>query len=82
MGFFAEFSTWLNTLLTTYISDTTTRLADALEPLVVTLGTIYVMVWGFLHVVGKDPRASTGGAQADRDSRGCQRRRHQSVALQ
>ena len=53
MGFFAEFSEWLNGLLATYISDTSTRLANALEPTVVTLGTIYVMTWGFLHLVGK-----------------------------
>ena len=31
MGFFAEFSEWLNGLLATYISDTSTRLANALE---------------------------------------------------
>jgi type IV secretion system protein VirB6 len=53
MGFFAEFSTWLNGLLTTYIGDTSSRLASALEPAVVTLGTIYVMTWGFLHLAGK-----------------------------
>ena len=53
MGFFAEFSIWLNNLLSTYIGDTTGRLSAALEPLVVTLGTLYVMAWGFLHATGK-----------------------------
>ena len=53
MGFFAEFSGWLNGLLTTYITDTSTRLANALEPAVVTVGTIYIMTWGFLHLTGK-----------------------------
>ena len=53
MGFFAEFSQWLNALLATYIGDTSGKLANALEPVVVTLGTLYVMTWGFLHLAGK-----------------------------
>ena len=46
MGFFAEFSTWLNGLLATYITTTSTQLANAVEPVVGTLGTLYVMTWG------------------------------------
>ena len=53
MGFFAEFSAWLDGLLANYIGDTTARLASALEPAVITLGTIYVMTWGILHLCGK-----------------------------
>ncbi len=53
MGFFAEFSTWLNSLLATYIGDTSSRLAAALEPAIVTLGTIYIIVWGCLQLAGK-----------------------------
>jgi type IV secretion system protein VirB6 len=53
MGFFAEFSQWLNGLLATYIGDTSSQLANAIEPVVVTLGTLYVMTWGFLHLAGK-----------------------------
>ncbi len=53
MGFFAEFSAWLNTLLATYIGDNTARVAGVLEPAIVTLGTIYVMVWGYLQLIGK-----------------------------
>jgi type IV secretion system protein VirB6 len=53
MGFFAEFSTWLNGLLATYITTTSTQLANAVEPVVVTLGTLYVMTWGFLQLSGK-----------------------------
>jgi type IV secretion system protein VirB6 len=53
MGFFATFWTWLNGQLTTYIGDNTARLASALEPTVVTLATIYVMGWGYLHLTGK-----------------------------
>ena len=53
MGFFAEFSAWLNSLLATYIGDQTARVAAALEPAVVALATIYVMVWGFMQLTGK-----------------------------
>jgi type IV secretion system protein VirB6 len=53
MGFFATFWTWLNGQLSTYIGDNTARLASALEPTVVTLATIYIMGWGYLHLMGK-----------------------------
>jgi type IV secretion system protein VirB6 len=53
MGFFATFWTWLNGQLTAYIGDNTARLASILEPAVVTLATIYVMAWGYLHLTGK-----------------------------
>lgn len=52
MGFFANFAAWLNALLATYITDQTARIAGALEPAIITLGVIYVMVWGFLHLTG------------------------------
>jgi type IV secretion system protein VirB6 len=53
MGFFATFWTWLNTQLATYIGDNTARVAAVLEPAVVTLATVYVMVWGYLHLTGR-----------------------------
>ena len=53
MGFFSEFNAWLNALLLAYISDNTARIAAALEPAVVTLATVYVMVWGYLHLTGQ-----------------------------
>jgi type IV secretion system protein VirB6 len=53
MGFFATFWSWLNGQLAAYIGDNTSRLATALEPAVVTLATIYVMAWGYLHLTGK-----------------------------
>jgi type IV secretion system protein VirB6 len=53
MGFFAEFSAWLNGILATYIGDNTARVGAAIEPAVVTLGTIYVMIWGYLHLTGQ-----------------------------
>ena len=53
MGFFATFWSWLNGQLAAYIGDNTARLASALEPAVVTVATIYVMAWGYLHLMGK-----------------------------
>ena len=53
MGFFAEFSTWLNGLLAGYIGSNTARLATILEPAVVTLGVLYLMIWGYLLLAGK-----------------------------
>lgn len=53
MGFFATFAAWLNGQLAAYIGDNTARLASILEPAIVTLATIYVMAWGFLHLTGK-----------------------------
>jgi type IV secretion system protein VirB6 len=61
MGFFATFSAWLNGQLTTYIGDNTARLASALEPAVVTLATVYVMAWGYLHFTGKIEEPVTAG---------------------
>jgi type IV secretion system protein VirB6 len=53
MGFFATFWTWLNGQLATYIGDNTARLASVLEPAVVTVATLYVVAWGYLHLTGK-----------------------------
>jgi type IV secretion system protein VirB6 len=53
MRFFAAFWAWLNGQLATYIGDNTARLAGVLEPAVVTLATVYVMAWGYLHLTGK-----------------------------
>jgi type IV secretion system protein VirB6 len=53
MGFFATFWAWLNAQLATYIGDNTARLASVLEPAMVTLATVYVMAWGYLHLTGK-----------------------------
>jgi type IV secretion system protein VirB6 len=61
MGFFAEFSVWLNSLLTTYIGDQTARVAAALEPAIVALATIYLMAWGYLQLTGRiDEPFATG----------------------
>ena len=53
MGFFATFWTWLNNQLAGYIGDNTARVAAVLEPAMVTMGTLYVMVWGYLQMTGR-----------------------------
>ena len=53
MGFFEQFFTWLNGELATYVSANTARVATAIEPAAVTLGTVYVMVWGYLCLAGR-----------------------------
>jgi type IV secretion system protein VirB6 len=53
VGFFQTFWVWLNAQLASYIGDNTARVAAALEPAVVTLATLYVMMWGYLHLTGK-----------------------------
>jgi type IV secretion system protein VirB6 len=61
MGFFASFWAWLNGELATYIGDNTARLAGVLEPAVVTLATMYVMAWGYLHLTGRIDEPLTAG---------------------
>lgn len=53
MGFFAEFNGWLEALLRAFISDNTAIIARILEPAIVTLGVFYVVIWGYLQLVGK-----------------------------
>ncbi|HET7757022.1 MAG TPA: hypothetical protein VFK87_07190, partial [Steroidobacteraceae bacterium] len=53
MGFFATFWSWLDAQLASYIGTNTALVARALEPAIVTLGTVYVMVWGYLQLTGR-----------------------------
>ena len=53
MGFFAEFTAWIEEVLATYIADNTARMAAILEPFVVGLGVLYMIVWGYLLLAGR-----------------------------
>jgi type IV secretion system protein VirB6 len=53
MGFFATFNVWLNELLNRYIELKVARIAEALEPAIVTLGVLYVLLWGLLQIFGR-----------------------------
>jgi type IV secretion system protein VirB6 len=52
VGFFATFWSWLQGQLNTYIGTNAALLATTLEPAIVTLATLYVMVWGYLQLSG------------------------------
>ena len=58
---FASFWAWLNGQLADYIGANTARVAAALEPAVVTLATLYVMAWGYLHLTGRIAEPFTEG---------------------
>lgn len=53
MGFFATFWSWLNAQLSGYVGSNTAVLANALQPTVVVLATLYVMIWGYLQMTGR-----------------------------
>jgi type IV secretion system protein VirB6 len=61
MGFFGSYWTWLNQQLSGYIGDNTARIASALEPAIVTLATVYVMLWGYLQLTGRVDEPFTQG---------------------
>jgi type IV secretion system protein VirB6 len=63
VGFFAEFNTWLNGILAGYIGEKTAAIAAALEPAIVTLGIVYVMVWGYLQLTGQIDEPFIGGVK-------------------
>lgn len=63
MDFFQTFSTWLNGELASYIGQNTAQVASILEPAVVTLGTVYVMIWGYLHLTGRIDEPFAAGAK-------------------
>ncbi len=53
MEFFTPFYTWLNGLLARYVQDNFVRIAEALQPAIVTLGILYVLIWGLLQIFGR-----------------------------
>jgi type IV secretion system protein VirB6 len=53
MNFVAQFFSWLDAQLATYIGANTARVSAAIEPAVVTMGTMYVMLWGYLSLSGR-----------------------------
>jgi type IV secretion system protein VirB6 len=61
MGFFETFWTWLNEQLIAYVGNNTARVSTALEPAIVTLGTLYIMIWGYLHLTGRIEEPFTTG---------------------
>jgi type IV secretion system protein VirB6 len=61
MGFFQTFWSWLNQTLAGYIGDNTARVSAALEPAILTMATVYVMIWGYLQLTGRIDQPVTEG---------------------
>jgi type IV secretion system protein VirB6 len=52
MGFFATFWAFLQGNVLNTVSAITSNISASLAPAAVTLATIYVMIWGYLHLRG------------------------------
>ena len=52
MGFFTTFYNYLQGSVLNTVSTVTSNLSASLAPAAVTLATIYVMIWGYLHLRG------------------------------
>jgi type IV secretion system protein VirB6 len=59
---FQSFWTWLAARLASYIGTYAAASAAAIEPVAVTLGVLYVMVWGYLHMKGSIQEPFLSGA--------------------
>jgi len=81
MGFFTEFSQWLDAILASYIASNTARVAALLEPAIVGLGTLYVAIWGYLQLAGKVEEPFVEGARRTPDARADLRSLSSALAL-
>jgi type IV secretion system protein VirB6 len=63
VGFFQTFLTWLNAQLVQSLAQNLSRVAIAIEPAALTLATIYIMVWGYLHLSGRIEEPLLDGAR-------------------
>ncbi len=61
MGFFEQLTVWLDRVLIDYVATNTVRMAEILEPMVVTMAVFYVIVWGYLQIMGKIEEPFTTG---------------------
>jgi type IV secretion system protein VirB6 len=59
---FESFWTWLGARLAAYVGTYTAATAAAIEPVAITLGVLYVMVWGYLHLKGSIEEPFVSGA--------------------
>jgi len=63
VGFFETFLTWLNAQLVQSLAQNLTRVASAIEPAAIALATVYIMVWGYLHLSGRIEEPLLDGAR-------------------
>lgn len=50
---FQTFWLWLTARLVTYVGTQVAAMAAAIEPAAITLATIYLLIWGYLHLSGQ-----------------------------
>lgn len=62
MGFFLKFWTFLQGNVLSTVSSITSDIASSLQPAAVTFATIYVMLWGYLHLRGSIDEPIMDGA--------------------
>jgi type IV secretion system protein VirB6 len=62
MGFFLNFWTYLQNNVLSTISTVTSDIAASLQPAAVTIATMYVMAWGYLHFRGQIEEPIMDGA--------------------
>jgi type IV secretion system protein VirB6 len=53
MNVFQDFYTWMTQALLGYLFGNATALAQTLQPVIVTLATLYVMIWGYLQLTAQ-----------------------------
>lgn len=63
MGFFMALYTFIQNSVLSLVSTTTSNIATSISPAVVTFATIYVMIWGYLHLRGAIEEPINEGAK-------------------
>jgi type IV secretion system protein VirB6 len=53
MGFFEDVNVWLTKILEDFIYQYTHKMAALLGPAIITIGILYVLIWGFLQLSGR-----------------------------
>lgn len=67
--FFRQLWTQLVSQLTEFVGAKSAALATAVEPAVITLATLYVMIWGYLSLTGKIQEPILEGSSGSSSSR-------------
>ncbi|CAA9891713.1 conserved membrane hypothetical protein [Candidatus Methylobacter favarea] len=63
MGFFLQFWTYLQENVLGTVGEVTANIASSIAPVAVTFATMYVMVWGYLHLRGAIEEPIMDGAK-------------------
>lgn len=63
MGFFMSLYNFIQTSVLSLVSTTTSNISTSISPAAVTFATIYVMIWGYLHLRGAIEEPINEGAK-------------------